>query len=64
MPGNNSFRKEFWDQFEDSNRTPFLADKMKQLIELHRMAVPALQDLSVKLWPTGALPTSYFGLLR
>jgi hypothetical protein len=28
------------------------------------MAGPALQDLSVKLWPTEAMPTSYFGLLR
>jgi hypothetical protein len=37
---------------------------MKQLMELHRMAGPALQELSVKLWPTDALPTSYFGLLR
>jgi hypothetical protein len=33
-------------------------------MELHRMGGPTLQDLSVKLWPTKPLPTSYFGLLR
>jgi hypothetical protein len=37
---------------------------MKQLMELHHMAYPELRDLSVKLWPTTAMPTSYFGLLR
>jgi hypothetical protein len=63
-PGDNSFRKEFWDQFGDTGLTLLLSERMKQLMELHRMAGPALQDLSVRLWPTEAMPTSYFGLLR
>jgi hypothetical protein len=61
--GDHSFRKVFWDQFGDNSRTPLLADKMKQLMELHRMAGPALQNLSTKLWLTDAIPTSYFGLI-
>ena len=64
VTGDNSFWKEFWDQFSDNSRTSLLADKMKQLMELHRMAGPALQNLSTKLWPADAIPTSYFGLVR
>ena len=62
--GDQSFQKGFWDQFGTTGRTPLLADQLRQLMELHRMGEPALQDLSIKLWPTEALPTSYFGLLR
>ena len=63
-PGDHSFQKEFWDQFGTTGRTPLLAEQLKQLMELHRMGGPTLQDLSIKLWPTEALPTSYFSLLR
>jgi hypothetical protein len=45
----HSFQKEFWDQFGTTSRTPLLADQLKQLMELHRMGGPTLQDLSVKL---------------
>jgi hypothetical protein len=36
---------------------------MKQLAELLRMVRPVLQDLCVNMWPTEALPASFFGLL-
>lgn len=63
-PGDPSHQKEFWDQFPATGRTLLLIGQLKQLMELHRMGEPALQDLSINLWPTEPLPTSYFSLLR
>jgi hypothetical protein len=37
---------------------------MKQLMELHRMAEPAMKDHCIKLWPSEPLPSSYFGLVQ
>ena len=41
-----------------------LSDKLKQLVELHKVAEQAMKGLIVRLWPTEAMPGSYFGLVR
>ena len=41
-----------------------LSDQLKQLVELHKAAEQAMEGLIVRLWPGGALPGSYFGLVR
>ena len=41
-----------------------LSDQLKQLVELHKAAEQAMKGLIVRLWPGGALPGSYFGLVR
>ena len=42
---------------------PF-TDQLKQLLELHRMAEVAMKDLIIRLWPTEAMPGSYFRLVK
>ena len=42
---------------------PFI-DQLKQLVELHRVAELAMKDLIIQLWPTEAIPSSYFGLVK
>ena len=37
---------------------------MKQLMELHRMAEPAMKDLCIRLWPIEPLSSSYSGLVQ
>lgn len=54
----------FWAQFQAPEHPPLLNNQLKQLMELHRMAEPAMKDLCVKLWPTEPLPSSYFGLVQ
>jgi hypothetical protein len=54
----------FWAQFEAPERPPLLNEQLKQLLELHRMAEPALKDLCIRLWPNEPLPGSYFGLVQ
>ena len=39
-------------------------DQLKQLVELHRVAELAMKDLIIRLWPTEAIPSSYFGLVK
>ena len=39
-------------------------DQLKQLVELHRVAELAMKDLIIRLWPTEAMPSSYFRLVR
>ena len=39
-------------------------DQLKQLVELHRVAELAIKDLIIRLWPSEAIPRSYFGLVR
>ena len=41
-----------------------LSDQLKQLVELHKAAEQVMKGLIVRLWPGGALPGSYFGLVR
>ena len=42
---------------------PF-SDHLKQLVELHKAAEPAMKDLIVRLWPAEPMPSSYFGLVK
>ena len=42
---------------------PF-ADQLKQLIELHKAAELAMEDLIIRLWPAEPIPGSYFGLVK
>ena len=44
-----SLRKDFRQQFADAGNSPLLNDQLRQLMELHQMAEPALKDLCVKL---------------
>jgi hypothetical protein len=57
-------QKAFWAQFQVPSHPPLLNDQMKQLMELYRMARPAMEDLCINLWPTEPLPSSYFGLIQ
>ena len=41
-----------------------LSDQLKQLVELHKVTEQAMKGLIVRLWPTEAMPGSYFGLVR
>ena len=40
------------------------SDQLKQLVELHKVAEQAMKGLIVRLWPSEAMPGSYFGLVR
>lgn len=53
----------FWAQFETPELNPSLSYHMKQLMELHRIAEPAMKDLCVHLWPAEPLPSSCFALV-
>ncbi|XP_020150077.4 uncharacterized protein [Aegilops tauschii subsp. strangulata] len=57
-------QKAFWAQFQVSSHPPLLGDQMKQLMELHRVARPVMEDLCNALWPAEPLPSSYFGLIQ
>ena len=39
-------------------------DQLKQLVKLHGAAELAMKDLIIRLWPTEAIPSSYFGLVK
>lgn len=41
-----------------------LSDQLKQLTELHRVAVLAMRDFIIRLWPAEAIPSSYFKLVK
>ena len=41
-----------------------LSDQLKQLVELHKAAEQAMKGFIVRMWPSDALPNSYFGLVR
>ena len=53
----------FWAQFQSPEHPPLLSNQMKKLMELHRMARLAMKDLCIRLWPTEAIPSTYFGLV-
>ena len=60
----SSTEKLFWSQYlVPEHPVPFI-DQLKQLVELHRVAELAMKDLIIRLWPTEAMPGSYFGLVR
>ena len=56
--------KLFWSQYAAPEHPVSFTDQLKQLVELHRVAVPAMKDLIIRLWPTEAMPRSYFELMR
>ncbi|KAI5019160.1 hypothetical protein ZWY2020_044048 [Hordeum vulgare] len=51
-------------QFEAPEANPSPSYQIKQLLEPHRMAEPAMKDVCVRLWPAESLPTGYFALTR
>nr|XP_040244133.1 cilia- and flagella-associated protein 251-like [Aegilops tauschii subsp. strangulata] len=54
----------FWSHFTRQERSALLNDQMAQWAELHKMSSAAMRDVIVRLWPTEAIPYSYFGLVR
>ena len=56
--------KLFWSQYLAPEYPVPFADQLKQLIELHRAAELAMKDLIIQLWPTEAIPNSYFGIMK
>ena len=41
-----------------------MSDQLKQMVELHKAADQAMKGFIVRLWPSDALPNSFFGLVR
>ena len=60
----SSTEKLFWSQYTGTEHPMPLSDQLKQLVELHKAAEQAMKGLIVRLWPGGALPGGYFGLVR
>ena len=60
----SSTEKVFWSQYSEAGHPVPLSDQLKQLVELHKAAEQAMKGLIVRPWPGGALPGSYFGLVR
>ena len=60
----SSIEKVFWSQYAEAGHPVPLSDQLKQLVELHKAAEQAMKGLIVRLWSGGALPGSYFGLVR
>ena len=60
----SSTEKVFWSQYAEAGHPVPLSDQPKQLVELHKAAEQAMKGLIVRLWPGGALPGSYFGLVQ
>ena len=59
----SSKEKVFWSQYAEAEHPVPLSDQLKQLVELHKVAEQAMKGLIVRLWPTEAMPGSYFGLV-
>ena len=60
----SSTKKVFWSQYAEAGHPVPLSDRLKQLVELHKVAEQAMKGLIVRLWPGEAMPGSYFGLVR
>ncbi|XBI44524.1 hypothetical protein VPH35_109144 [Triticum aestivum] len=60
----SSMEKVFWSQYAKAGHPVPLSDQLKQLVKLHKVAEQAMKGLIVRLWPTEAMPGSYFGLVR
>ena len=54
----------FWAQFQALEHPPLMSNQMNKMMELHRMAEPAMKDLCVRLCPAEPMPSSYFGLVQ
>ena len=57
----SSTEKLFWSQYTGTEHPMPLSDQLKQLVELHKVAEPAMKGLIVRMWPGEPLPGSYFG---
>jgi hypothetical protein len=44
-------QKAFWAQFQAPSHPPLLNDQMKQLMELHRVARSAMEDICINFCP-------------
>ena len=53
-----------WSQYLALEHPVLFSDRLKQLVELHRVAELAMKDLIIRLWPAIAIPSSYFGLVK
>ena len=60
----SSTEKLFWSQYLAPEHPVPFSDQLKQLVELHRVAELAMKDLTIRLWPAEAIPSSYFGLVK
>ena len=60
----SSTEKLFWSQYTGTEHPMPLSDQLKQLVELHKAAEQAMKGFIVRMWPSDALPNSYFGLVR
>ena len=60
----SSTEKLFWLQYLAQEHLVPFSDQLKQLVELHRVAELAMNDLIILLWPVEAIPSSYFGLVK
>ena len=60
----SSTEKLFWSQYLALEHPVPFSDQLKQLTELHRVAELAMKDLIIRVWPTEAIPSSYFGLVK
>ena len=60
----SSTEKLFWSQYLVPEHPVLFSDQLKQLVKLHRAAELAMKDLIIWLWPTEAIPSSYFGLVK
>ena len=52
--------KLFWSQYPVPEHPVPFTDQLKQLVELHRVAELAMKDFIILLWPTKAIPSSFF----
>ena len=60
----NTADKLFWMQYLAPNYLVPFSDQLKQLVELHKAAKLAMQDLIIRLWPAEPILSSYFGLVK
>ena len=60
----SSMEKLFWSQYAEAEHPVPMSDQLKQMAELHKVADQAMKGFIVRLWPSDALPNSFFGLVR
>ena len=60
----SSTEKLLWSQYLGPEHPVPFSDQLKQLVELHRVAELAMKDLIIRLWPTEAIRSSYFRLVK
>ena len=60
----SSTEKLFWSQYAEAEHPMPMSDQLEQMAELHKAADQAMKGFIVQLWPSDALPSSFFGLVR